>query len=78
MGGDYADNYNDYFGDFTPIEQENNSTCWGCNDCGGLYWSLGGEELRWCPNCQEDIWEDGMDNYRKLRAEARRLKIRGY
>uniref|UniRef100_A0A6M3LPE4 Uncharacterized protein n=1 Tax=viral metagenome TaxID=1070528 RepID=A0A6M3LPE4_9ZZZZ len=58
----------DYYGDFVQLEPCH----WGCSDCGTEIWSI--EELRWCPNCQGFIWDDGFEEYRRLAIEAHKLR----
>lgn len=52
--------YGEYFGDWVELEP-----CYrGCNNCGAEYLSVG--ELRWCPSCQSNIFDEGMEEYRRL------------
>ena len=53
----------EYYGDFVRLKPCH----FGCNDCGTEYWSIA--ELRWCPECQYNIWDEGMDEYRRLRSQ---------
>ncbi|KKN74226.1 hypothetical protein LCGC14_0393120 [marine sediment metagenome] len=52
----------DYYGDFVQLEPCH----YGCNDCGAEIQSIG--EPRWCMACQGNIWDDGMEEYRRLRS----------
>ena len=57
----------DYYGDFVELDPGH----YGCNSCGAEYWSTG--ELRWCPVCQYNIWDEEMDEYRRLCSLAHEL-----